>query len=184
MGEAGFTLVELLVAMSIGLIVLAGVVMLLTSVLRSQPENEERTAQIQDARVVLERAVRELRQGKAVEGAAGTPTQIIVDAYTRSGCNGGPPTAQAVLCRVTYACAESGGSASCTRRAGTGPATTVVTGLASADVFSYGSTSAPQCNLTTIGLPSLVCLTLTYPGEDGGETVTVEDSAYLRNPPA
>ena len=180
--EAGFTLVELLVAASISLIVLGGIVMLLTSVLRSQPENEDRAAQIQDARVVLERAVRELRQGKAVPGAPGTSTQLTVDAYTRSGCNGGPPTAKAVLCRVTYACVQGGGSSSCTRRAGPGAARTIVTGLASPNVFSYGATTSPECNLTTIGVPSLVCLKLTYAGA-GGETVTVEDSAYLRNPP-
>ena len=182
-GEAGFTLVELLVAISISLLVLGGIILLLTSVLRSQPENADRAAQIQDARVVLERTVRELRQGRAVAGAAGTSTVLTVDAYTRSGCDGEPPTAEAVPCRVTYACIESGGSGSCTRRAGSGPATTVVSGLASPHVFSYGATTAPECNQTTIDTPTLVCLKLTYPDDDGEETITVEDSAYLRNPP-
>lgn len=180
-GQEGFTLVELLVGASVGLLVVGAMVMLLTSTLRSQPQGEDRSAQIQDARVVLERTVRELRQGKAVTGVPATESQITVDAFTRSGCNGGPPTTSAVVCRVTYACTGVAGSVTCTRKAGTAAAQTILTGLTTASVFSYGSTTAPDCNVGTIGTPRLVCMKLSYPGDGGAESVTVEDSAYLRN---
>jgi Tfp pilus assembly protein PilW len=180
--ERGFTLAEMLVAAAAGLIVIGALVMVMSSVLRAQPQNEDRAAQIQQARVGLERMVRELRQGSPVTGGAATATQLTVDTYTRSGCNGGSPTASAVLCRVTYACTQSGSLASCTRRAGTGAAVTVLTGLRSAQVFSYGTTTSPTCTASGAGTPSLVCLTLAYPAIGGGEAVTIEDSAYLRNP--
>jgi prepilin-type N-terminal cleavage/methylation domain-containing protein len=181
-GEAGFTLIELLVASSMSLILIGAVVAMLTSVLRNQPENAERSAQIQDARVMLERTVRELRQGVAVEGLAGTPSSLTIDTYVRSGCNGGAPTASAVVCRVTYACSGSAGAATCTRTAGpSGTPITYMTGLGSPDVFSYGTNASPTCEAATTGAPKFVCVNLTYDGDDGSETVTIEDSAYLRN---
>jgi len=144
-GEAGFTLVELLIACMLSLVLIGALALMLSSVLRSEPANAERVGQIQEARVGLERAVRELRQGQPVPGVAASSRQLTVDAYTRSTCPGGVASVgdEAVLCRVTYACTEAAGSASCTRRAGTGPVTTVLAGLASADVFSDGVVVEP-----------------------------------------
>ncbi len=183
-GEEGFTLVELLVATAAGLIVVGALAMLMTSVIRDQPETGERSAQINDARVKLERMVRELRQGSPVAGTTANATQVTVDTYTRSGCNGGGPTAAAVVCRVTYQCVQSGSTASCTRQAGSGAGVTVLTGLRSAQVFSYGATTSPSCTASSTTTPSFICLTLAYPAPQGAESVTIEDSAYLRNPAA
>ena len=179
--EAGFTLIELLVATAMSLILAAAVVAMLTSVLRSQPENAERTAQVQDSRVKLERMVRELRQGSAVAGSPGTATSLTLDAFVRSGCDGAGATTTAVLCRVSYECTASGSAATCTRRAGTAAPETVLTGLASPGIFSYATTTSPTCDSSTTGVPRFVCVKLTYPAGEGGEAVTVEDSAYLRN---
>lgn len=181
-GEAGFTMVELLVASAIGLVVVGVLATLMTTVLRAQPAQQERAAQIQDGRVMLERIVRELRQGKPVVGTTSTSTQITVDSYTRAGCGAAAPTASAAICRITYSCTQSGSSASCTRRAGTTAAETILTGLQSAQVFAYGATTTPTCELASTATPGFVCLTLAYPAADGQEAVTVEDSAYLRNP--
>jgi Tfp pilus assembly protein PilW len=183
-GEEGFTLIELLVASLAGLVVVGALATMMTSVLRAQPESQDRAAQLQDARVMLERMVRDLRQGAPVTGATANATQVTVDTYTRAGCNGGGTTTTAVLCRVTYACAQSGATASCTRRAGTGTAVTMLTGLRTDQVFAYGTTTSPTCNATSDSAPSLICITLAYPGPKGAESVTVEDSAYLRNPAA
>lgn len=180
--EAGFTMIELLVASAVGLVVIGTLVMVMTSVIRAQPAQQERAAQIQDARVMLERMVRELRQGKPVTGATSNSAQVTVDSYTRAGCNGGAPTALAQLCRITYACTGGASTATCTRRAGTGPVATALTGLESADVFSYGATTSPTCTLAATTTPGFVCLTLAYPAANGDEAVTFEDSAYLRNP--
>lgn len=178
-------MIEMLVASAVGLIVIAALVMVMTSVIRAQPAQQERAAQIQDGRVMLERMVRDLRQGQPVTGATSNSAQITVDAYTRGGCNGGAPTAPAApaqLCRITYACTGGASTATCTRSAGTGPALTFLTGLESADVFSYGATTSPSCTLGDTATPGFVCLTLAYPAADGDEAVTFEDSAYLRNP--
>lgn len=180
--ENGFTLVELLVATAVGLVVLGALVTVMTSVLQAQPEQQKRAAQIQDGRVTLERMVRELRQGKPVTETTSSSTQISVDTYTRSGCGATGPTPSATLCRVSYSCTGAASQATCTRRAGSGAAETVLTGLASSSVFSYGATTSPSCELTSVVTPSLVCLTLAFPAGDGLETVTIEDSAYLRNP--
>jgi prepilin-type N-terminal cleavage/methylation domain-containing protein len=181
-GEAGFTMIEMLVASAVGLVVVGVLATLMTSVLRAQPEQQERSAQIQDGRVIVERIVRELRQSKPVVGATSNATQITVDAYTRSGCGAAAPTTSAALCRVTYSCTQSGALGSCTRRAGTGAAVTILTDLRSAAVFSYGATTSPTCDLASTATPAFVCLTLAYPAGDGQEAVTIEDSAYLRNP--
>lgn len=180
-GEAGFTLVELLVATAAALALMGTLVMVMTSLIRAQPEAEERAGQIQDARVVLERMVRELRQGIPVTGAAASQTQLTIDTYTRAGCGSAPATASAVLCRVTYTCSGPVGEAACTRTAGNGSPATVLTDLRTAAVFSYGATTSPGCDLSSAAAPSFVCMTLAYPSENG-ESVTVEDSAYLRNP--
>lgn len=178
--EAGFTLIEMLIAAAMSLVLIGALVAMLTSVLASQPKTAERSAQIQDARVMLERMVRELRQGKAVPGSSGTATTLTVDAYTRAGCGTAPPTATATPCRITYSCSASGSTSACTRRSGSGTPATVLTGLASPEVFSYGSTTSPTCEASTTPTPRFVCLRLAYPAEDG-ESVTLEDSAYLRN---
>ena len=64
--EAGFSFPELLVGMMIMLLVAAGAMSLVTTLVRSQPKVSERTGQIQQGRTMLERLTRELRQGNAV----------------------------------------------------------------------------------------------------------------------
>lgn len=181
-GDAGFTMVELLVAAASGLLVIGVLVSLMTSVLHAQPEQQDRAAQIQNARVMLERIVRELRQGTPVTGTTANSTQVTVDSYTRGGCGPVAPTASATICRVTYSCQQSAATASCTRREGTGAAETILTGLRSAGVFSYGATTSPTCGLVSTATPGFVCLSLAYPAVGDTESVTLEDSAFLRNP--
>jgi Tfp pilus assembly protein PilW len=181
-GDGGFTLIELLVASSMSLILIGAMVAMLTSILRNQPENAERSAQIQEARVAAERIVRELRQGVAVEGIPGTSSSLTIETFVRTGCDGAAPTASAVPCQVTYECSGPAGSATCTRRAGpSAAASPYITGLGSPQVFSYGTITSPTCNALTSGAPEFVCVNLTYKGDDGAESVTFEDSAYLRN---
>jgi prepilin-type N-terminal cleavage/methylation domain-containing protein len=182
--DAGFTLVELLVASAAALIVTGALVTLLSSVLHSQPEAQARSGQIQDGRVVLERMVREVRQGSIVVGTSSTARSLTIDTYTRGGCNGSAVVATAVRCRVVYTCtANAAGLGTCTRKAGTETPTQIVTGLSSPDVFAYaaaGTTSA-SCNLLTTTSPALVCINLVYPASASEDTVDLRDGAFLRN---
>lgn len=184
--DRGFTMIELLIAAAMGLVVVGAMVVILVSLIRSQPDVEDRAAQIQDARVSMERIVRELRQGAPVTSTTSTTSQLTVKTYTRGGCNGSPPTASAVECQVTYSCTQPGSQpAACTRAAGTGPANIAITGLSSPDVFSYaaGSSGTATCSLTSTTAPGFICIKLAYPAPSGGseDSITVEDALFLRN---
>lgn len=182
--DDGFTLVELLVASAASLVVTGALVTLLASVVHNQPEAQERSAQIQNGRYLVERMVREVRQGAVVTGTNSTTRSLTIKTYTRGGCNGAAPTTTAILCQVNYTCAAaSSGLGYCTRKAGTATATTIVVGLASPDVFSYApvGTSTATCSPSTTTSPALVCLKLVFPARGGDDTITLQDGAFLRN---
>jgi hypothetical protein len=81
--------------------------------------------------------------------------------------------APAIQCRVSYACADG----ECWRTealpdgSGPGPAVMLVDGLRSNAVFEYWPTDAPHH----------VTVTLEYPDEEGGESITLSDGAAFRN---
>jgi type IV pilus assembly protein PilW len=172
--EDGFTLVELLVAISIGLIVLGAAVMVFTAGVRSQLRADSQSAAVQQARTTMERLVRELRQGSGlVPGTTPTSTQLSFITYVHSTCTG-VPSSTATLCGVTYACSAS----TCTRRvsrpdgSSPGAAVKVVTGLSSANVFAYSPSAAA---------PTYVTATVRLPSFGGGNAITLSDGAALRN---
>jgi prepilin-type N-terminal cleavage/methylation domain-containing protein len=172
--EDGWTLTELLVAMSIGLIVFGAGVMMFTAAIQSQPKASAKLAKVRDARAVSEQIVREIRQGKS---ATVTSNQLEVVTYVHSTtCSGGPlSNASAIPCKVTYTCT----SGTCTRLVaqpdGTSPGTArrVLTGLSNGIIFT---------STTGLGGSTWVGITLQYPGENGDDAITVEDGAALRNP--
>ena len=143
-GEAGFTLVELLVATAAALALMGTLVMVMTSLIRAQPEAEERAGQIQEARVMLERMVRELRQGTPVTGATASPTQLTIDTYTRAGCGSARHRLRGSAASPTHARAPSVGRLHA--KAGNGPRQPSSPSSTSA-VFSYGATTSPDCEL-------------------------------------
>ena len=169
--QAGFTMVELLVAMSLGILLIGGAVMVFTSASKSEPNTSMRSTQIRDGRVALDRMTRELRQATRV--VTHSPTYLAVDTYVNTNCNGGSAS-EATLCRVIYQCGEG----TCTRtlratnNSGSAPSTIVVSGLSDDNVFQVpvGSSS-----------PSYVGITLTFAKRDGGESVTLSDGVALRN---
>jgi Tfp pilus assembly protein PilW len=176
--EAGFTLVEALVAMMMGVIVMAGGVMVFTAAIRSEPKASARGARVQEARTTAERITRELRQGWGAPTT--TSTQLAILTYVDSATCGGAPAATAIPCRVTYTCA----SGTCDRveakpdGSSPGPAEQVVTGLSNGIVFTYTLNSAG---------PTWIGVTLSFPSDSGGsgggdDAITVEDGAALRNP--
>ena len=170
--ERGYSLPELIVATMVALIVAAAGMTVVMIAVRSEPKVSERAAQIQQGRTMIERISRELRQGESVSSPSASGLTMLT--YVASASCGGAPSSTAILCRVTYAC----GSTGCTRTernpngSGSAPSEQVVSGILGPSVFSYQpSASAPE----------YVGLALSYPGEDGEETVTLADGVALRN---
>jgi type II secretory pathway pseudopilin PulG len=173
--ERGFTLVELMIAISLLMAVLAIAMPVLVQALRTEPKISNRAAKIGEARTLAERVTRELRQGGVVNTA--TSTTISFRTYVRRTiCGGNVVSASnvpATRCRVTYTC--SGGV--CTRleqsEAGTGGSPVrMVEGLLSDAVFTYYPTTTD---------PSYVTVRFALPAEGGEDAITVEDGAGLRN---
>ena len=178
--ESGFTLVELLFSSMLGLMLIATSVTVFTAVTSSQPGAAARGVTIQEARNVMERITREVRQGSTVY--ASTSSQLSLLTMVHSATCGGPFANTAMQCKVTYTCT----SGTCTRTVvppppatGSGSTSTVVTGLSSSSIFSY----TPTCGATsTSGSPGYVCVNLAFPGDNGDDALTVQDGAAPVNP--
>jgi prepilin-type N-terminal cleavage/methylation domain-containing protein len=172
--SAGFTLVEMLVAMTIATVVIGAAVMVFTAGVRNQPRIETQAHAITSGRTTMERIVRELRQGSGpVAGTTPSASSISIVTYVDSTC-AGVPSSVAAQCSVSYTCANG----TCTRRvaqpngSSPGAAVTVVSGLSSNNVFSC----SPSCSA-----PTYVGVTLTFPGANGSNALTLSDGAAFRN---
>jgi len=173
--EAGFTLIEMLVAMTMGVIVMGGVLILLIGAMRSQPRIEKVSTNVSTARWALERLTREIRNGIRVDKTSAS--SVSFEAYVRHATCGGTATlastAAPIRCEITYTCSGT----SCTRIEAapttyTGAATTVFSGVSNpTSVFSWSPSTAP----TYIGI------TLKFPDPEGSGALTVSDGASLRN---
>jgi type II secretory pathway pseudopilin PulG len=175
-GEAGITLVELLVASAMGVVLMGAVGSLVISAMRDQPKISEQAQTISTARWVLERLTREIRDGVKVDRA--TASEVSFETYVRhTTCGGTTPlesSKPSIKCEVTYTCTTT----SCSRvEAGpgfyTGTATPIFKGINSNNVFSY-QPEPPQA-------PTYVKVTLRMPNPSGPAALTVSDGASLRN---
>jgi prepilin-type N-terminal cleavage/methylation domain-containing protein len=174
-GEEGFTLIEMLVAMTMGVIVMGGVLILLIGAMRSQPKLDNQATNIQTARWALERMTREIRDGIVVDKA--TASSVSFQTYVRHTNCGGTTTlastAPPTKCEVTYSCSGE----TCTRLEAspgvyTGTATTIFKGLSNASsVFTWSPAASP----TYIGI------TLEIKNSEGSGGLTASDGASLRN---
>jgi type II secretory pathway pseudopilin PulG len=174
--EGGFSLIELLVASTMGIIVLSAVGSLVISAMRSQPEISRRAQNITTARWVLERLTREIRNGIAVDPKRATSSEVSFRTYVRrSTCGGGVLASNlpARECQVTYRCTTT----KCSRLEAapgvyTGTETTIFEGIDSSNVFSY----SPNPQEATF-----IKITLRLPNPSGPAALTVSDGASLRN---
>lgn len=126
-GNAGTTIVELLIASSILLIVLLATFSSFESVSTSAAYQADRTKVLGDMRGTLNRLTRDLRQASAIDEAASTASTIT---YT-TPING-------VHTEIVYTASGT----TLTRKVGTASPFTVLTGLATTSVFSYVSADA------------------------------------------
>jgi prepilin-type N-terminal cleavage/methylation domain-containing protein len=175
--QRGLTMIEMLVAMAMALIVLAGAGTVIVVAAKNTPRVAERSADVQAGMVLQERVGREVRQGYRILN--GTPSSLELYTYRRvATCGSTTPlaaTAPAIACRVTYSCSVAG---SCTRSETdpTGTLTpsvqTVVTGLTTNEVFTYSPDAAA---------PDYITMTLSFKGQRGDDSVTLQDGFELRN---
>lgn len=173
--EAGFTLVELLVASAMGVVVMSGVATLVISAVRDQPRITKQADNVTTARFVLDRMTHEIRNGIVVKKA--TASEVSFEGYVRHATCGGTgvlaSTTPAIKCQITYACSTTSCSRTETVPGGTeGTAQTMITGINSSSVFTY----APNEKEATY-----VKATLRIPNPSGTGALTVSDGASLRN---
>ena len=168
--EGGFTLIELMIAASLGLVVIGAAMTVFIGVIRSEPRTTSKVVAIQEARVTVDRITRELRQG--LDTPTTSSSQLAIVTYVKAATCGGAAASSSIVCRVTYDCAAG----VCTRvvsqpdGSAPGPAAQVVSGLASSSVFSY---------LPDAAEPTYVGVSLAL--ETGGDPVTLGDGVALRN---
>jgi Tfp pilus assembly protein PilW len=181
--QAGFSLVEALVATLVGLMVVGIGATVFTVAGRTPPAQVKRGDAIQQSRNTIERLTREIRQGSTVYSS--TATQLSLLTYAPHTTCGGTTGGTAIQCKVTYTCS----SGTCTRveqpppgnSGSAGPAVRVASGLSASDIFRYGT----ACNATTTtGQPGYICVTLTYPAGNGDDALTLQDGASPLNPSA
>lgn len=187
--EAGFTLVEFLVASTMSIVVLGAVGSMVVSAMRDQPRISKRANDISTARWVLERLTREIRSGIVVDQASGS--SVSFQAYVRRTSCGGegtlPEGSPAIKCEVTYKCTTT----SCIRIEAepsvyTGTETTIFSGIDSNEVFCYVP-SANEDPATCGPAPekpvdvTYIRATLHIVNASGGSGVTASDGVSLRN---
>jgi len=151
---AGFTLVELLVAMTLALVVFTAVTALLIDGVGDQSKVEGRAFQLQQSETAMSQLVRNLREATSVTlpNASSISYSIPVSTGIES---------------ITFACSTV--TATCTQTIA-GVHQTVITGIANSNIF----TATPTSNPTYIG----ITLTLSANGQT---PVTVTDGTGLRN---
>ncbi|HET8565358.1 MAG TPA: prepilin-type N-terminal cleavage/methylation domain-containing protein [Solirubrobacterales bacterium] len=188
--EEGFTLIEMLVAMTMGVVVMGGVMILLIGAMRSQPKLDSQATNIQTARWVLERMTREIRDGVVVDKA--TASSVSFQTYVRHSTCGSSTTlassASAIKCEVTYSCSGE----ACTRLETapgvyTGTAQTLFTGLSNpAEVFCFVPSNKEEepsrCGeAKAAASTTYVGIKLEIPDSEGSGGLKAEDGASLRN---
>jgi len=164
------TLIELLVATLAGLVVIGGAFTMFAGAIHSQPRDSAKVAAMQEARTIVDRITRELRQGW--ETPTATASKLAIVTYVKAATCGGASASTAIPCRVTYTCSGT----ICTRVVAQpngsfpGPSTRVASGLTTPNVFSYSPSSAD---------PSYIGVTLSVAGS--GQPFTLSDGVTMRN---
>ena len=187
--ESGLTLIEMLVAATMSVIIVAASCAMLISAVRDQPGLSHKAQNVTTARYQLERVVRDFRDAVKVEKA--TPTEVVLLTRTQHVSCGSTtkasPEVQRPQCRVTYRCSGT----SCTRAEATeggtpvGTATVALTGLAATNVFCFVPSTEKdpsQCGSprTEQGPPTYVGVNLQVPNPEGPGKLTISDGATLR----
>ncbi len=172
--DRGFTLVELLIAVSMMVIIVGATVSLFVSTIKDQSRVTASADQVGQARVALRTIIEDVRQGSTIATAKAEELKLKTYVHA-SSCSSSPsPSAAAIQCNVTYKCEKETGKSTyqCTRTSEGGTTVKVATGLSSNAVFTY----APNSTSATF-----IAAKLTLPGSTGAPGTTLENGAALRN---
>ena len=186
-GEAGLTLVELLIAASMSVILVGAASAMLISAVKNQPALSKKAQNVTTARWQLERVVREIRNGVKVVGEPVASQVSFLARVPRAECGGGASTGgeAAIECQVTYRCEEG----QCTRSEATkdgtpvGTETVALTGIGDPAVFCFvpsTETDPSRCGAPATPEPTYVGVTLRVPNPNGHGMLTISDGAALR----
>lgn len=183
------TLIELLVAMIMGIIVVGGATAMLISAVRTQPQQQEQAESISTARFELERMTREIRNGTSVTPPATSNNVSFVAQVRRTACGGAVPTSAStpsIPCQIVYSCTTT----SCTRiernvaSTSGGAPTTIVRDIDSSSVFCFvpsANADPTECGPAKAGTsPTYIGITLSVPNPRGSGHLTISDGASLR----
>jgi Tfp pilus assembly protein PilW len=187
-GEAGLTLVELLVASAMSVVLLGAIGSMVISTMRIQPKISKSAQNVSSGRWVLDRMTRELRNGIRVDQATASKLSFLT--YVRHTTCGATTalssTAPSIKCEVTYQCTAT----ACTRTEAadgvyTGTARTMFTGISSSSIFCYvpsAETDPLTCGAAkTAAEVTYAGVRLRLPDPSGAGSLTVSDGASLRN---
>jgi len=185
--DSGLTLVEMLVAATMSVIIVAASCAMLINAVRDQPALSKKAQNVTTARYQLERVVHELRNGvKIEEGASASASGFtLVAQMRRVTCGGAPmtdPNAEPIQCQVTYQCSGS----SCTRTEA-GVTTIAFSGIGDTNVFCFvpsAEADPTKCGAPQEGEgavpPTYVGVNLQVPNPEGPGLLTISDGATLR----
>ncbi len=175
-GESGYTLVELLVSATMGVVVMGAVASLVIGTVRSQPKITKETQNVSNARWMLERLTHELRNGEAVK--EGTASKVAFEGYVRhSSCGAStalPSSSPAIKCLITWECTTT----TCSRKEANPGSTSgtfipVFSGLSSNQVFTY---------VPSVATATYVKVTFRLPDPtNSGSPLVISSGASLRN---
>ena len=183
------TLIELLVAMVMGVIVVGGATTMLIRAVRAQPKQQKQAENIDTARFELERMTREIRNGVVVTASAPNSVSFVAR-VRRTSCGGTVPTnlsTPAIQCQIVYSCTTT----TCSRverevgKASGGVVSTIVTGINSSEVFCFVPSSNPdptECGpAQPSNSPTYIGITLKVPNPSGPGLLTISDGASMRS---
>jgi prepilin-type N-terminal cleavage/methylation domain-containing protein len=165
--ERGYTLIELLIVMTLGVIVVAGPLVFIVLSLRQQNVSSSRSVAATQEQTGLERLTRDLRQ--LVPGTTSTFTWTST-AASATFTLPVPGTQAATTESVTWSCAF-GATGTCTRQVGTG---TAVKEISNVESVSFAPVDASGSSLGGSG-PSYSAMNPAYVGI----TVKVLDVSQL-----
>jgi type II secretory pathway pseudopilin PulG len=185
--QRGWTLIELLVGITVTLGVMLAAFPIIDGAASTEGRVQQSAQSVGDARVFSDQVLRDLRPTYQIGGYSSTGFTVFT--YVRHACGTATPSAEnapATACRVIYSCVQTTPNTTpatyeCMRQesnldgSGAGPSVTMVTGLSSGAVFSYPA--------TTCDFVCYVGVKLVLPNDQstGGDAITLHDGTALRN---
>lgn len=190
-GERGYTLVEMLVAMVLGIVVVGGPIALIIVSLSQQNATSSRTVAARQAEVGLERLTRDLRQAQNLPdpttGVNATPVTVTYGSGSSTATLNVDPNG-AASGAVVWTRSAAG---ACTRKQGSAAAVPLINGVTSATftplardgtTLTSGSTDPAFLNIQIkVQVTSQLDAGQTHAVSGVNHPITVQDGVALRN---